>query len=331
MELNRKNVGHRTLTPRLTSRGVRLLLLCLTATGPLGLGGCKLNVGVSFDEAPGNQVGDPVTLKGVQIGQVKGTRLEGGRAVVDVEIEPEHKDGILGSARFVFVEGGAGAPRGLILEDAGMGEPLKSGAVIQGVMPWLKFNVSFDKAKGAAAGDVVLHNDMTIGKVLGVSLDGGKTWVSARVERRHQKDVRIDSAFTWQTPGLFGGGTRALVLTDPGSGPPLTPGGRLAGTTATQQWGKAIGAALQGLREGLGEVIAGIDPDDKRAVTEFFDRAQAKAKELAQDLPERAERFKKDELPKLRQEMDALKRKLEESGKVEQARKVAEEFGKLFK
>jgi len=204
-------------------------------------------------------------------------------------------------------------------------------AVAGPACPWgaLEVGVVCEDAEGFAGGEPVLYKGVHIGEVTGVALEAGRPVVLAEIDSEHKSQVRTGALFRLQTPGLLGGGDKALVLEEAGSGEPLVDRARVQATTQGQMLLDRAQKAVAGAAEQIAKAIDELPDADSEEVQEWLDGARAAAEAASQAGAEAAERFEKETLPKLRAEMEALRRRLEESGKLEQARRVADEFGKL--
>jgi hypothetical protein len=136
---------------------MKIALALLLPALALTTSGCKrpLKVHVSFDDAEGLAAGAPVLHRGVRIGTVEGTKVEGGKAVVTVVIEKEHRESIRGGAEFLIRTPGImdSGVTALVVEEAGSGEPLESGAHLEGLTRLQRF------ARRASAAATSLKKD----------------------------------------------------------------------------------------------------------------------------------------------------------------------------
>ncbi len=201
----------------------------------------------------------------------------------------------------------------------------------------LQFVVAFDDARGLKAGQTVVLNGVEIGEVKGVGLgQGGRAEVQVRIEPEHRQHVYAEAEYTVAKIGglLDTSGQYQLAIKDGDSAQrtPVQPGTVIEGTggwldRAKAGLGKAgewaSGEAAVLLAKAAEWAKSPEGQEFQEALKEFTSEAAEIASEELQD-------FRDHEYPQLREKAIALRQKLEEAGRSDEAQELWEDFGRLM-
>lgn len=198
----------------------------------------------------------------------------------------------------------------------------------------LRFAVLFQDAQGIERGDEIEYKGLEIGEVTKVAIDEeGNVRVDAFVGARHRGAVAMNSIFEVERAGVLGG--RKLVVRDgEGARIPMLDGAELIGRESEgdraidsiRRAGKSAIEGVTALGEGLAERLRGLR--DSEEAKELADSLARFGEETADMTREQAQRFREEQLPALRERAEELRRKLEEQGLEEDARRVWDDFQK---
>ena len=179
---------------------------------------------IAFSSGDGLEEGDPVTYRGVQIGEVHAVRLAPGLSAVEVAVELERdadSAAVEGSAfwivrpevsltrisgletilgpRYIEVRPGSGPKRSRF---TGLDSPPEQARDAPHA-PGLELVLQTERRGSLTAGSAITYRGIRVGSIrdLGLAADGRSVTIHATVEDRYAPLVRSNSRF-WQVDGL---------------------------------------------------------------------------------------------------------------------------------
>jgi hypothetical protein len=205
----------------------------------------------------------------------------------------------------------------------------------------LDFVVTFRDAKGLQPGQAVVYKGIRVGEVRSIDIESsGTVRVGVRVSRQYRESVCREAVFLIENPRgwLDTSGERQITVTDRGgSRTPIGEGDVIEGSDGLldQLLGqaKAVGAVAFEAAQKIGQELsaslqaAASSPEAQQLGAEL-QRYGAEAARLSR---EGYEKFRREQLPRLKEEAKRLEKHLEEAGKSEEARKLREDFERWLK
>jgi ABC-type transporter Mla subunit MlaD len=205
----------------------------------------------------------------------------------------------------------------------------------------LDFIVTFRDAKGLQPGQAVVYKGIRIGEVRSVDIEpSGTVRIGVRVSRRYRDSVCREAAFLIENPRgwLDTSVERQITVTDRGgSRTPIRGGDIIEGSDGPLgqllEQAKALGAAAMETAQKIGQEMsasvqtAASSPEAQQLGAEL----QRYGTEAARLSREGYEKFRREQLPRLKEEAKRLEKQLEDAGKSQEARKLREEFERWLK
>jgi hypothetical protein len=207
----------------------------------------------------------------------------------------------------------------------------------------LDFTVVFEDAKGLEPGDAVAYKGMRIGLVRAVELTlEREVRVSVRIDREFRETVYREARFVIERVRVRtrdpSEGERQVTMKDRGeSRTPVLGGDVIQGSAGSlrdlwQSIEEAGGAALEAA-EALAEDVfdsleSAADSPEAKRLREDLDRVTRETEDLSR---EEWERFRDERLPALEDEARRLRERLEQDGRVDQAREFWQDFLRWLK
>lgn len=186
-----------------------------------------------------------------------------------------------------------------------------------------------DDAAGFAAGTPVILKGVEVAKVTEVVMEDGRPTLLIEFAHKHRDLLKTGAEVRLRTPGLFGGGTHAVLIEDVGKGDALPAGSRMKAETAAGSLVKVASEALRGAADAL-EGALGTAREAESDARKLIDEATKAAEQAQAAGAEAVERLRKDTLPKVDKQLKALEESLRKAGKTVEAESLREELKKLL-
>ncbi len=209
------------------------------------------------------------------------------------------------------------------------------GLLLTGCSGALDFTVRFEAVDGLRTGDRVLAETEMIGSVSGIAYtDQGDYRVAVRIERLHADTLGRGSVFYIDTDPVKPGRKALMVLAETSESRPIAGGETLEGTS---KWS----ALLQRMSRRMESTVAGIaDEIDQYwnelqglSASEQAKRLEAELDRILVELKRLSasaqHRLKTDVLPRLREQLEALRRKLTTPDHGAQLERLDDKFDRI--
>jgi ABC-type transporter Mla subunit MlaD len=199
--------------------------------------------------------------------------------------------------------------------------------------PPLEFTVTFKNAKSVAPGQFLVYNGVRIGEVREVKLgDTGRVHVRILVDPEHERRVYREAEFVVEKPAGWTdlSGEKQLTMNDRNAGTktPMGPGDIVVGTDG--MWDRASNKAEEighWAKKSTSELLAKAEGWMDSPEGQAFQAQLRDFGGVAQDLGKSQWTKLRDEhYPSLKEKATALKRKLEETGRSEEAQRMWQQF-----
>lgn len=178
----------------------------------------------------------------------------------------------------------------------------------------LDFTVMFKDVGGLKAGDPVLVDQTPVGRVTAVSPPGNGTCAVSVAIDKEFKAFMTEHAIFRLTPSLENPGQTVIRVTQSAPGGTLLEKGAIV-QGAEEPSPTGISGMLKKLETGFGQFM---DEMAKIPESEEYKRLESALDELANEMKtsgkEARETLKNEILPKLRKELEALKKRLDDRG-----------------